>query len=150
MLYEDYAYLLDWDISETIRRFLEEAESDAWAYEQVKKILNKGLSDGLNRKQILPRLKELCRIAIGRDIFKQEIRIIDGHDSSGCFWIMPVRVLDYSDTNDIDTVAEMRQLEISIEDEDVAQYLLPFLKSILMKNLKPINVELTHQVLNGG
>ena len=52
---------------------------------------------------------------------------MDGHDSSSYFWIMPVRVIDYEDTAALDSVAEMRSVEISIEENDVAQYLTPFL-----------------------
>lgn len=54
-------------------------------------------------------------------LFK-EIYILDGHDYGACFWIMPVRIIDYSDTNDLDNVAE-----IPIEEDDAAQYLTPFL-----------------------
>ena len=64
---------------------------------------------------------------IGRDIYKREIGIVDGHDSSSYFWIMPVRVVDDDNTDSIDNVAEMRSVEISIEEDDVAQYLTPFL-----------------------
>ncbi len=56
-----------------------------------------------------------------------EIRIIDGHDSSSYFWIMPIKVLNYSDTNDWENTASMISLEISIEEDDVDQYLAPFL-----------------------
>lgn len=40
----------------------------------------------------------------------EEIRIIDGHDSSSYFWIQPVRVIDYSDTNDsiLNILADMK------------------------------------------
>ena len=47
--------------------------------------------------------------------------------SSVIFGLMPVRVVDFSDTNDMDSIAEMRSIEISIEEDDVAQYLTPFL-----------------------
>ena len=60
---------------------------------------------------------------IGRDIFTPQIRIIDGHDCSSYFWIMPARIIDYTDTNELDNVAEMRSVEISIEEDDVDQYL---------------------------
>ena len=43
------------------------------------------------------------------------------------FWIQPVRIIDFSDTNGIDNVAEMKSAEISIEENDVDQYLTPFL-----------------------
>ena len=58
---------------------------------------------------------------------KKEIEIIDGHVSSSYFWIQPVRIIDWTDTNDIDAVAEMSSAEISIEEDDVAQYLTPYL-----------------------
>ena len=47
---------------------------------------------------------------------------LDGHDSSSYFWIMPVRVIDFENTADLDSVAEMRSTEISIEEDDVAQF----------------------------
>ena len=49
----------------------------------------------------------LCYAVIGRDIFKKEIGIVDGHDCSSYFWIRPVKIVDPSDTNGIDNVAEM-------------------------------------------
>lgn len=58
---------------------------------------------------------------------KKEIEIIDGHDSSSYFWIQPVRIVEWKDTNDIYAVAEMSSAEISIEEDDVDQYLTPFL-----------------------
>ena len=52
------------------------------------------------------------------------------------FWIMPVRVIDCSDTNDIDAVAEMGSVEISIEEDDVRQYLTPFLNKYFDNELE--------------
>ena len=40
---------------------------------------------------------------------------------------MPVRVIDYSNSDSMDCVAEMKSSEISIEENDVDQYLTPFL-----------------------
>ena len=40
---------------------------------------------------------------------------------------MPVRVIDFENTADRDSVAQMRSAEISIEEEDISQYLTPFL-----------------------
>ena len=40
---------------------------------------------------------------------------------------MPVRIIDYENTASLDSVAEMRSVEISIEEGDVDQYLTPFL-----------------------
>ena len=62
-----------------------------------------------------------------RDILKKEIEIIDGHYGSSYFGIKPVRVIDFSDTSGIGSVVEMKSAEISIEEDDVDQYLTPFL-----------------------
>ena len=78
-------------------------------------------------------------------IFKREIGIVDGHDSSSYFWIMPVRVIDYSNTNDMDNVAEMRSVEISIEEDDVSQYLTPFLYKHYNDELEANKKRIEHQ-----
>lgn len=67
---------------------------------------------------------------------REEIRIIDGHNSSSYFWIMPVKITDFSDTDDMDNVNELRNLEISIEEDDVDQYLTPFLYKHFDKELE--------------
>ena len=77
--------------------------------------------------KVVANIKELSFKTIGRDIFKREIGIVDGHDSSSYFWIMPVRVIDYEDSGALDNVAVMRSNEISIEEDDVSQYLSPLL-----------------------
>lgn len=56
------------------------------------------------------------------------IEIIEGHDDSSYFWIMPVKVKDMTkDANDIDNVDEYRKLEISIEEENIRAFLFPLL-----------------------
>ena len=77
--------------------------------------------------KVVTLIKELSLKIIGRDIFKREIGIVDGHDSSSYFWIKPARVIDCEDTADLDSVAVMRSVEISIKEGDVDQYLTPFL-----------------------
>jgi len=64
----------------------------------------------------------------GRDIFRKEIRIIDGHIGMLYFHIHPVRVVDCSNTENWDNIVNMESVQIAIEEDDVAQYLLPFLK----------------------
>lgn len=56
----------------------------------------------------------------------REIPIMDGRISCG-FGILPVRVIDYTDTDAMDNIDEMTSAEISIVDVDVEHYLLPFL-----------------------
>ena len=128
LLEEDYAnYMADNVICHTIHRFLLESDICHKSYEGIKKLLDAAVANHYENDRVVTQIKELSLKIIGRNIFKREIGIVDGHDSSSYFWIMPVRVIDYEDTADLDSVAEMRSCEISIEEDDVAQYLTPFL-----------------------
>ncbi|MBR5438085.1 MAG: hypothetical protein IKV21_04120, partial [Clostridia bacterium] len=128
LLKEDYAnYLSDCSIDRAIHYFLLESDICYKSYEFIRTLLDDAISNQYNNAQVLNLVKELSLRIIGRDIFERKIEIIDGHDSSSYFWIMPVKIIDYTDTNDLDNVAEMRGVEISIEENNVEQYLLPFL-----------------------
>ena len=128
LLEDDYPkYMSDYSIANCIHRFLLESDVCYKSFLSVKKVLDDALFLHQDSKHVLIQIKELCLTTIGSDIFKREIGIVDGHDSSSYFWIMPVKVIDYSDTNCTDNVAEMRSAEISIEEDDVSQYLTPFL-----------------------
>lgn len=128
LLIEDYPhYMSDRLIYRTIHRFLLNSDICHKSFEQINTVLEDAKKSNTDNTQVLIHIKELCYKIIGRDIFKKEIGIVDGHDSSSYFWIMPARVVDWSNTNAIDTVAEMRSVEISIEQNDVDQYLTPFL-----------------------
>ena len=128
LLEEDYAeYMSDSSIYHTIHRFLLESDICHKSYEKLNALLNKAVECSKDNQQLLDEIKELCFTIIGRDIFKQGIGIVDGHDGSSYFWVMPVRVIDDSNTNGLDNVAKMRSVEISIEENDVNQYLTPFL-----------------------
>lgn len=128
LLEEDYLnYMSDYNIHHSVHRFLLESDITYKSYLKLKEVFDNALKLKQNNKQVHIHIKELCLNIIGRDIFKKEIGIIDGHDCSSYFWIQPVRVIDFEDTNGIDNVAEMESSEISIEEDDVAQYLTPFL-----------------------
>lgn len=128
LLKEDYMrYMSDYSISHVVHSFLLDSDVCHKSFIEIKKSFDKATSVCMKNEQVLAQIKELSFAIIGRDIFKQEICIVDGHDSSSYFWIMPVRVIDYSNTNDIDNIAEMRSVEISIEEDDVSSYLAPFL-----------------------
>lgn len=128
LLQEDYlTYMTDDKIYNAVSALLSESNIHYKSYLKLKDLFDKANSTNPNNRQILIQIKELCFDIIGRDIFKKEIGIIDGHDSSSYFWIQPVRIIDFSDTNGIDNVAEMKSAEISIEEDDVDQYLTPFL-----------------------
>ncbi len=128
LLNEDYPrYMSDGLIYSAIHRFLLDSDICHKSFVQLKALLNDAKKSNTANAQVLIQIKELCYKIIGRDVFKKEIGIVDGHDSSSYFWIMPVRVVDWTNTNETDTVAEMRSVEISIEQDDVDQYLTPFL-----------------------
>ena len=128
LLKEDYPkYMADYAIYHTIHRLLLESDICHKSFEKLQKLLEDATTNHHDSNQVLTQIKNLSFAIIGRDIFKREIGIVDGHDSSSYFWIMPVRVIDFENTADLDSVAEMRSAEISIEEDDVAQYLTPFL-----------------------
>lgn len=137
LLNEEYPnYMTDETIDYTIHNFLLDSDICHKSYSELKKLLDNALTSHLDNRTVLYQIKELCFEVIGRDIFKKEIKIVDGHDTSSYFWIMPVRVIDYSNTDDIDNVSEMRSVEISIEEDDVNQYLTPFLYKYFDDNLE--------------
>ncbi len=128
ILREDYAkYMADGDIYHTIHRFLLDSDICHKSYEGIQKLLDAAMANNYNNAKVVTLIKELSFNSIGRDIFKREIGIVDGHNGSSYFWIMPVRVIDYEDSGSLDSVAQMRSNEISIEEDDVDQYLTPFL-----------------------
>lgn len=137
LLEEDYTdYMAERMIWLSVREFLSESDICHKSFEKLNQLFSNALDLHQNLEQVLNRIKELSFTIIGRDIFKKEIGIIDGHDPSSYFWIRPVRVIDYKNTDDWDNVAEMPSLEISIEEDDVAQYLKPFLDKYFDDNLK--------------
>ena len=128
LLKEDFErYMSDYSIYHTTHRLLLESDVCHKSFEKIKKLFANATSQHQKNEHVLAQIKDLCLSIIGRDIFKKEIGIVDGHDSSSYFWIMPVRIIDYSNTNEMDNVAEMRSVEISIEEDDVWKYLTPFL-----------------------
>lgn len=137
LLKEDYAnYMSDNTIYHTIHCFLLESDICHKSFEGIQKLFDAAVANHYDNAQVVTQIKELSLKIIGRDIFKREIGIVDGHDSSSYFWIMPVRIIDYEDTADLDSVAEMRSAEISIEEDDVAQYLTPFLYNYFDEELE--------------
>ena len=125
---EDYpSYIADYHIRHTAHRVLLESDISYKSYLKLRTLFDGALAEKLDHQQVIKQIKKLSFDVLGRDIFKPEIGIVDGHDSSSYFWIMPVRIVDDENTDSIDNVAEMRSNEISIEEDDVAQYLTPFL-----------------------
>ena len=137
LLSEDHAaYMSDCTIRQTIHHLLLESVICHKSFEKIRKLLDAAAASHDDNRQIAAQIKALSFKITGRDIFKRKIGIVDGHDCSSYFWIMPVRVIDDSDTNEIDNVAEIKTAEISIEEDDVAQYLMPFLSRYYDDGLK--------------
>lgn len=137
LLKKDYTnYMADTVIYHTIHHFLLESDICHKSLEKIQKLLDDANLNHYGNMQVVTLIKELSLKIVGRDIYKREIGIVDGHNSSSYFWIMPVRVIDYDDTADLDNVAEMRSAEISIEENDVAQYLTPFLYEYFEEELE--------------
>lgn len=128
MLGEDYPrFMSDNEVYHIVRNLLQESDVRHKTYLKIRENFDNTATILHDNKQLIRELKELGVEIIGRDIFKKEIRIVDGHNSSSYFWIMPIRVIDFKNTNGLDSVASMRSVEISIEEDDVNQYLTPFL-----------------------
>ena len=137
LIKEDYlSYMSDDEIYYSVRKFLSKSNICYKSYLKLKDLFDKANATNQDKWQVLVQIKELSAAIIGRDIFKKEIGIIDGPHCYSCFWIMPVRVIDFSDTNGKDNVAEMDRVEITIEEDDVNQYLTPFLDKYLDDELE--------------
>lgn len=128
LLEEDYTgYMSDQSVYHTVSLFLSRSDICHKSFEKIKELLSLATESKYDNTRVITQIKELSLKVIGRDVFKKEIRIVDGHDGSSYFWIMPARVIDYEDTRYIDSVAKMGSAEISIEEDDVYKYLTPFL-----------------------
>lgn len=128
LLKEDHEkHMSDNTIYRIIHHFLLESDICHTSFEKIRELLSVATANDYSNDRVVTKIKELSLKIIGRDIFKREIGIVDGHDSSSYFWIMPAKVIDCDNIDYRDSVAEMRSVEISIEEDDVAQYLTPFL-----------------------
>lgn len=126
LLEEDYLNFMSVnEIYDTVLEFLSESDIPYKSYFKLKELFDNASTLNLDNEQVLTQIKELSFSIIGRDINKKKIEIFDGFYGSFC--IQPVRVIDFSDTNGIDNVAEMKGVGISIEEDDLNQYLIPFL-----------------------
>ena len=149
LLDEDYPnYMTEQTINDAVRRLLLESVIHHKSYLMVRKLFDDTIACQNASDQVLRKIKELCFAITGRDIFKKEIGIVDGHDYSSYFWIRPVRIVDYSDSDSLDTVAEMDGVEISIEENDVDQYLTPFLYPYFDKDLEANRWRVDHCYLD--
>lgn len=134
---EDYpVYMSYCEIRSSVHKLLLKSNIYYKSYLKLRSLLDCAVSQNQNNEQVIKQIKELSFAIIGKDIYKDEIEIVDGHNGLSYFWIMPVRVIDYTNTNDSDNVAEMRSAEISIEEDNLSQYLVPFLYKHYDDNLE--------------
>ena len=137
LLKEDYpSFMENEPIRYAVGMFLLESSICHKSYLELRTLFNSADEEGWDNEKVLKKVKKLSYDFLGRDIFRKEICIIDDHDPTSYYWIMPARVIDYSNSNSLDCVAELRNAEISIADDDVSQYLRPFLLKHFDDNLK--------------
>lgn len=126
LLKVDYsAFMDDSGTNSIVWNLLREAENYEKVYFLIKKIFDEATASQQDNSQVFNQIRELCFYVLGRDINKKEIPLADNR--SMLFSIMPVRVIDDSDTNDFDNVSEMRGVAVSLDDTDAYIYLSPFL-----------------------
>ena len=138
LLENDYPDYMKNTIHRVVNDFLSESVICYKSYLKVRELFDQALLLQKNNDQVLAELLNLIFVVLGRDIFKEEIKIVDGHDPSSYFWFKPARVIDYADTqyNYWDNVAVMKNIEISVEEDDVSQFLEPFLMKHFDSNLE--------------
>lgn len=122
-----YYYMSDRNIAYAVHRLLLKSDKVYKSYERLIKLFDKESAENVSVKGMLIDVYLLSMDILGRNVFCPQIEIVDGYDSLSYFWIHPSRIVDYTDTNDTDNVAEMSSVEISIEEDDVDKYLTPFL-----------------------
>ncbi len=131
LLEEDYPQYMsvksDWEIYHSVHRFLLKSDVCHVSFLRLKALFDAAVTSNMDNELILGKIRELCLTILGRDIFKEEIYIVDGPKGMSYFNIMPVRIIDYTNTDYMDSVAKMHGVRISIDDCDVKSYLEPFI-----------------------
>lgn len=131
LLCEDYPEYMDNminnEIYNAVYSILIETKIKYEMYIKIRELFDNAIKMNQCSKELFDKIRSVSIEIDGKDIFKEEIGIVDGHDNSSYFWIMPVRVIKSDNTNELDSVAEMRSIEISIEELDIYHYLTPFL-----------------------
>ena len=136
LLDEDYScYMSDNRIGCATLSLLRESNDRGNAFVRIKRVFDESSELGYDNGQVFELIKELCFKLFGRDIFKEKIRIDDGNNSSSYFYIVPVRIIDYKDTNDSDNIF-VSNVGISIEEDDVGSFLMPFLRKYFDEEMK--------------
>lgn len=133
-LYPDY--MQDTEISYAVFDTLKATPAKCKAYEKICQQLDQATNNNTSNAELLKQIKALSLNLLGRNIFSDEIKIINGKGYELSCFIKPVRILDYDDTNNPNNLAEMESLEISIEYDDAAQFLQPFLEKHFDENLQ--------------
>ena len=128
LLEEDYPeFMSEKTIHRSIGMLFHETDTELKLNERLKELFAEARLSKMEHEQVFRQVRELALPMTGRDIFRKEIRIIDGHVGMSYFHIHPVRIIDISNTENWDNIANMVNVQIAIEEDDVAQYLQPFI-----------------------
>ena len=137
LLEDDYPdYMSAVEIHHSVRWFFHESYVEEKTYTELRKLFEDAQSSGQSGELVLDRIKKLSCDMIGRDIFRKEIRIIDGPIGLSYFNIMPARIIDKTNSYYSENIAKMLSNQISIEEDDIAQYLLPFIEKFFDDELE--------------
>ena len=138
ILEADYPDLMaDYIIMELALDFLRESPILHSSYPMLRKILDDSIATECDKQHLAAQIKRLSYIHIGKDIFKQELRIFDNAYLCGGFHIMPARLIGSWDGQySKDDIVKMRCVAIGIGEDDVWNYLSPFLCKHYAKDLE--------------
>ena len=137
LLEEDYPeFMSKKPIHDAVSWLFHETDTELKLNDGLKKLFTNARSSGLGHDQVIRQIRDLDLPMTGRHIFRKEIQIIDGHVGMSYFHINPVRIIDISNTENWDNIANMESVQIAIEEDDVAQYLLPFIEKHFDDNLE--------------
>ena len=90
LLREDYPYYMNNSlIEDTVYWVLKKSDIRHRSYSELQKLFDNANKLQMDNDLIIKKIVDLSFAEIGRDIFKREIEIIDGHDYSSYFWFKP-------------------------------------------------------------
>ena len=97
------------------------------SYERLGGLFEDAEKNSLATDAVLSRIKQLSFSILGKDIFNDNIEIVDGLRGSSFFHIMPSRIIAPASNDYAEIPANMTHCGISIEDDDVYDFLSCFL-----------------------
>lgn len=128
MLYEEFpSYMDNWEINNMVNHFLSRAFVFDVPYRKFKELFENAKKNDSSDEIVISKIKELSISILGKNIFCNEIEIIDELRGSSFFKIRPSRIIAPPSFNRAEISADMTSCGISIDEEDIFDYLSCFL-----------------------